>query len=460
MSSFFGILKKARDYLAPPVIDGLLDEFKEACNTITDGLEGKCDLDESSLEESLNRMEGDLIEELGATDTQCYEYLMETSALAKIADAFNSNLKPEFVPHIMEFFLAFVNTKLNAYFPQQMVRTSLLALCAKLTEIDKIAPAAVLDFTTKLWDATAHSTLVMEMLSIQGENPIIAFMVHSVCSIKEIGAFSRQAILKLCTEGDEAVFEVIQPKLYRHFDRYLIGLCNVFDCVNWEGEGDVPFMWIDQFVYRTQSYRLQNLLKAIKEFPPIKQLLSYAFFLTHFTLDTLLREIVTEVPCDLLSNALKDENLRMRHSGFLLLKAILLSGCDIQAFFPPVHEPNPSRINEVFELNEDPKEEWNSFFNERPKGSNPEIFSILLGLLKQFGTLSINTELSLANLLLIFFSAAPDLLGDEFIDAYLEAKSSFADVEAVPLDETSQDTPGTKLAILNELGKNIRRVQN
>ena len=483
---FSNFLKKGLEIIVPKTADPIGD-FKKACTHVIGILKKEETEEISSLNDSLNLIQESLIEELESNDMIYFDHISQTSFLSNLVKAISQKtLLKVHVDPILNFFMAFLSSRLNHYFAQINVHQSFALLLTKLDIFYHKNPEITMKFVTNIWQLSQKSPLILELTSLTDKNnnlsyPLFDFFCSSITQQGSIGSIARDVILSLFSQTNEGKIN-IEPHFKEYVAKHIFPniieqisiLMDVLISVQFRGTVSLFLEWTDQLLTRYGDYDMKILFEKLESLPDTKQILALSFFLSYFTCHSLLSPAIeiakTEKIQNLIIKGLQsyEDNISI-HSTFSLLNA-MLSRDELVSFIMPIDCKTKSDVLSIlppewlthlegrfsFESYEEDAISRILMHKRCESGKNDIFYKLLLDLLKKFKILELKTAVSLTGLISTFFSINPLLINNELAESFELAVKDFIYVEKLPeLKETTEDSPEVRAVILAEFGKEI-----
>ena len=480
----WGLIKKASEYIAPIITTDNFSEMKDACNQSILILEGKENEDTLTLQSSLELVTDFLTEEIGQEDLPCFDYISQTQFPQQIAQFLDKKLSTSQIIGILRFFMCFVNTKLNTYYAQISIHRPFAIVASKLEDIYPVAPDAVIQFVSEVWNKSKKSPLMLEMMSFRDQDkisyPLLDFFCTASLNPGEVGVISRECVLYIIAQNDDpenkfdSVFVdyLINP-LYQAITQFLISTCDCVPTMQFKGSTSTLLSWIDQLIMRTNTYDPTKVVEHVLSLDTPRKLFSLAFLLNFFTSDKIvdpIKEIVKKPETlDLIIDSLDNGNDDTLKAAVSLVKAILFNADLIEIVLPPENEDRvdvlsfmpPSWLDQIdgsssLEAYEEDACNRIKIVNVNAKGTNEKFFAHVCKLLTRVKTLPLRTLLSVTHIIALFIAAEPSCIGGDLAEAFEEACLSLKDVQIMlQINQSTQDSPEVRAEILAECGKEI-----
>ena len=484
---FSNFLKKGLEIIAPKTNDPF-EDLKKACIHVIGILKKEENEDTSSLDNSLNLIQESLLEEIETKDMVYFDYIAQTSFLKNLVESISSkNLKRVHVEPILNFFMSFLNTKLNHYFAQQAVHQSFGLLLSKLELLYEKSSEVTYKFVMNVWSFSKKSPLILDLTMIHDQNdnsnvsyPLFDFFCNSMFEPAPLGTSSRDAILSLFSLTEEGMVHLdpqftkyVSNKVFPVINEQLCLLLDVADTIQFKGTVPLFIYWTDQLLNRCGGFDMSELFNKFNDLSDGKKMASLAFFLAYFSSPSIVDKSLdiarSQQLKDLLLKMLSSENDQNIRLSIALLNVILRrdelvdeympnkcsSKTDVLSLLPPQWL---SHLDGEYSIDSYQQDALSRIFSLKPckEGKNNAFFKACLKLLREFNKLKISTAVGLTGLITTFVSINPGLIDDAFAESYEKAVKHYIQIQIIPtFKEIVEDTPNIRAAILSEFGKEI-----
>ena len=485
---FSNFLKKSLEIIVPKTNDPFGD-LKKACLHIIAILKKEENENISSLNDSLNLVQETLLEELETKDMVYFDYISKSSFLKNLVDSISKeNLRKVHVEPILNFFMAFLNTKLNHYFAQISVHHSFGLLLSKLELLYEKSPEITYKFVMNVWNLSKKSPLILDLTMIHDENdstkvyyPLFDFFCESIFEQAPLGTSARDVVLSLFSLTEEGMVQIdsqfkkyVSAKVFPIIIEQLSMIMDISNTIQFNGTLSIFIIWIDQLLNRCGGYDMNELFIKLDNLSEEKQISSLAFFLAYFNnpsiKDKALNLARSQKIKDIILKMMNDfENMNNVRLSFVILNIILRrdelveefmpskcsSKTDVLSILPPQWL---SHLDGEYSIDSYQKDALSRIFSFKQchNGKNDIFYKTCLKLLREFNKLNINTALGLTGLLTTFLSINPSLVDDVFAESYEIAVKQYIHIQILPtFQEMKEDAPNVRAAILSEFGKEI-----
>ncbi|OHS99128.1 hypothetical protein TRFO_34535 [Tritrichomonas foetus] len=487
-----------------------LEEFKKSCQTAIEIIQSRAVDETSKLKAALSLIISSLLQESNEVDFVCFDYFVEQSILAKIANHVTSDLPSEHLEPVLDFFLRFINTELSAQLAQVSVHTPITNILSKLESLDHKCPKETREFASNIWETCKRRPILLEMMAVTKSKertfPLLDFFCAASFTLTEIGLKSREIILFLFNKPEnsepmpEHFGKYVCSKLFPQFVEFLQAVSSYVSTIQFGGSMTSTIQWIDQLLMVTNvSFPIEQIYQVFSELPPFKRNLATSFYLSFFSSHEIVKYSIDYAISHLddIIVCLSSDNNQDNNSALTLIKIMLTFPATFPYLIPPVSEHPADILSlvplqwllqcegssgteayvtdsiqriDVLGIRRKPENESNqnsshdNIKNDQVKVSdnngasgNSDIFIKLLTVFKRFDTLSIHIALLLTQVLAYYFAIAPDLINTDLADAFKAAVNKYSDVEAFSLtfNENTNDSPELRAAILSEFAKEI-----